>query len=74
LWQVVAKTLRLTGQLKLVVELVLRGQSDEQMMEVMGIGYSTLRTYFDRIAVRTGARGRTALLRLILTVSHGVKP
>lgn len=48
----------------------MRGLCNKQIAEEMNIAESTLQTYFDRVALRTGARGRTAILRLVLQVSH----
>ena len=73
LWQAVASFLKLSPQHARLVELILRGLNDKEMADAMGIHKSTLRTYFDRIAVRTGARGRTAILRKVLSVSHQVE-
>jgi len=46
---------------------------DDDIKATLGISYSTLRTHFDRIGVRTGAQGRNAIFRLVLKVSHQVK-
>jgi DNA-binding NarL/FixJ family response regulator len=70
LWQRVAKAMRLSPQHARVVECVLRGLCDQQIADHLHIHKSTLRTYFDRISLRTGAHGRLAILRHVLTVSH----
>jgi len=70
LWQKVAKSMKLSGQLSRIVEHVLRDMSDKEIEADMNIRHSTLRTYFDRIKYRYGLRGRTAILRHILTISH----
>jgi len=72
LWRRVAASMKLSRQHALVVENVLRGMSDKQIESVMEIRRSTLRTYFERIAYRTGLRGRSAILRHILTLSHQI--
>ena len=64
--------MKLSKQHVLVVESVLRGLSDKQIETVMDIRHSTLRTYFERIAYRTGLRGRSAILRHVLTLSHQI--
>jgi len=73
LWQAVAKSLHLSPQLGRAVEYLLRGLCNKQIAAAMDISESTLETYFDRIGVRTGARGRTAILRLVLQVSHQLR-
>ncbi len=73
LWKQVATAMRLSPQHTRVVECVLRGLCDKQIMDAMSIHKSTLRTYFDRIALRTGASGRQAILRHVLSVSHRIK-
>ena len=70
LWHKIAASMQLTGQHRCVVEYVLRGMSDKQIELAMGICHSTLRTYFDRIAFRNGPRGRSAILRHVLGLSH----
>jgi DNA-binding NarL/FixJ family response regulator len=62
--------MKLSGQHAVIVEYVLRGMSDKQIETAMGICHSTLRTYFDRIAFRSGMRGRSAILRRVLAVSQ----
>jgi DNA-binding NarL/FixJ family response regulator len=73
LWQSVAASLELSPQLARAVEFLLRGLCNKQIAGAMNITESTLETYFDRIGVRTGARGRTAILRLVLQVSHQIR-
>lgn len=72
LWQQVAEAMQLSPQYTKVVELVLRGLCDKQIAEAMGIHKSTLRSYFERIALRTGANGRNAIWSKVLTLSHQV--
>ena len=64
------QAMRLSPQHSRVVECVLRGLCDQQIADHLNIHKSTLRTYFDRISMRTGAHGRLAILRHVLTVSH----
>ena len=73
LWQAIAETLKLSPQLGRVTECVVRGMCDKQIADALGIKKSTLRTHFDRIFMRTGARGRMAIMRKVLTVSHQIK-
>lgn len=73
LWRAVACQMELSPQHAHVVELILRGLSDKQITEAMGIHQSTLRTYLERIAARTGATGRVGILRMVLAVSHRVR-
>lgn len=68
----VVDAMQLSPQHARVVELVLRGLCDKQISEIMGIHKSTLRTYFDRIAARTGAMGRIAIFQKVLAVSHQI--
>jgi DNA-binding NarL/FixJ family response regulator len=72
LWLKIANSMKLSGKLCLVVEYVLRGMSDIQIEDTMEISHSTLRTYFDRIALRTGMRRRVEIFRRVLAVSHGL--
>ena len=73
LWLAVAREMELSPQHAHVVELVLRGLSDKQITEAMGIHQSTLRTYFERISARSGANGRVGILRMVLALSHKVR-
>ena len=74
LWRAVADALNLSPQHTRVVELVLRGMCDKQIAAAMRIHKSTLRTYFDRIHLRTGAHGRVGIMQKVLAVSHQVRP
>jgi DNA-binding NarL/FixJ family response regulator len=73
LWLAVANSLHLSPQLARAVEHLLRGLCNKQIADAMGISESTLETYFERIGARTGARGRTAIFRLILQLSHELR-
>jgi DNA-binding NarL/FixJ family response regulator len=73
LWHAVAGALELSPQHTRAVELLLRGLCNKEIAGVMDISESTLETYFDRIGVRTGARGRTGIFRLVLRVSHEIR-
>lgn len=73
LWLAVAKAMQLSPQHARVVELVLRGLGDKQIVNIMHISKSTLRTHLDRIAIRIGAKGRMAILRTVMKVSHEVE-
>jgi DNA-binding NarL/FixJ family response regulator len=66
LWRKIAKSMELSKQHSIAVEYVLRGMSDKEIEDKMEICHSTLRTYFDRIALRTGIRGRKAIHRHVL--------
>lgn len=72
LWQAVAAALKLSPQLARVTECVVRGMCDKQIAAALGISESTLRSHFDRVFMRTGARGRMAIMRKVLAVSHEV--
>jgi DNA-binding CsgD family transcriptional regulator len=73
LWERVIEATGLSPQLARAVELVLRDLSDAEIAREMGIAESTLRTYFDRIALRIGARRRSGIFRAVLSVSHQVR-
>ena len=73
LWQRVATSLDLSPQHTRAVELLIRGLCNKQIADAMGIAESTLETYFNRIGVNTGARGRTAMFCLVLRVSHELR-
>ena len=73
LWQAVMEELQLSQQHAKIVDLILRGLSDKEITQIMGIHRSTLRAYFARIAIRTGANGRIAIMQKVLTVSHKIR-
>lgn len=73
LWHRVATALGLSRQHTRAVELLLRGLCNKQIADEMSIAESTLETYFNRIGVSTGARGRTAIFYLVLRLSHELR-
>ena len=73
-WESIVKTLKLSPQQAQIVEMMLRDLSDRQIAIVLGISESTIRTHTERIRHRTGAGSRMQLARLVLEVSHRVRP
>jgi DNA-binding CsgD family transcriptional regulator len=72
-WEAICEAMQLSPQQARVVELVLRSAPQKQIAAVMGISEPTLKTYLDRIASRTGTRGRMQLAMHVLGVSHEVR-
>jgi len=71
-WQAVVQALRLSPQQAKIVELALRGMCDKQIALAMSLSEPTIRTYLQRIFVRTGTHGRMGLALRVLAVSHQV--
>lgn len=71
-WAAIVKRIGLSTQQAKVLELTLRGHSLKQIAKIMGIAEPTIRTYQDRIAMRTGTSGRMQLAMHVLAVSHQV--
>jgi DNA-binding NarL/FixJ family response regulator len=71
-WRAIVEAMGLPPQLAKTAELVLRGLCDKQISTAMGIGEPTIRTYLQRIAEHAGGRGRMALARHVLGVSHAL--
>lgn len=72
-WQAVCEAMGLSAQQAKVVELVLRSAGQKQIAAALGITEPTLKTYLDRIAARTGTRGRMQLALHVLKLSHEVR-
>jgi DNA-binding NarL/FixJ family response regulator len=72
-WKAILGVLHLSPKQAQVVELALRGLCDKEIAKMMGITEPTVRTYFERISVRTRTRGRMELAMKVLAVSHQVK-
>ncbi len=72
-WQAVCRAMQLSAQQVQVLELLLRGAGQKQIAAALGISQPTLKTYLDRIAARTGARGRMQLAMHVMAVSHEVR-
>jgi len=73
-WSAVAAALNLSPQQTRIVELTLRGACHKQTATILGISEPTLKSYLQRIFVRTGTRSRMQLAMHVLAVSHQVAP
>ena len=71
-WRAVVAALRLSPQQARIVELVLRGMCDKQIALTLELSEPTIRTYLQRIFVRTSTHGRMGLALRVLAVSHQV--
>jgi DNA-binding CsgD family transcriptional regulator len=71
-WRAVVKVMRLSPQQSRIVELVLRGAAQKQIVASLGISAPTLKTYLQRIAARTGTSGRMQLAMRVLAISREV--
>jgi DNA-binding NarL/FixJ family response regulator len=71
-WTAVAEAMELSSQQARIVELVLCDHSTKEIGRILQIGEATVKTYLDRIAARTGTRGRMQLAMHVLRVSHEV--
>lgn len=71
-WRAIFSELRLSPQQIKIVNLVLRSAADREIASVLGLAEPTVRTYLQRIFLRTGVRGRMELAMRILEVSHQV--
>ncbi len=71
-WQGIVTSLRLSRQQTRIVELILRCASQKQIAEALGITEPTLKTYMQRIFVRTGTNSRMQLAMHIFALSHRV--
>jgi DNA-binding NarL/FixJ family response regulator len=69
-WSAIAKELRLSPQQAKIVELVLRSASNRQIAAALGLREPTVRTYLERIFVRTGSGDRMELAMRVLAASH----
>ena len=57
-----------------VTTLLLRGAARKQIADALDIAEPTIKTYLDRIYVRTGTSDPMQLAMRVLAVSHEVKP
>ncbi len=75
LWRAVAGSLRLCERHAKIVELVLRGASDDEIGAILGIKRATVKTLLRRIRERTKSptRGRLAL-RVLGVVAELLSP
>jgi DNA-binding CsgD family transcriptional regulator len=71
-WAAVILEIGLSPRQVRIIELVLCDHSTREIARILRIGEPTVKTYLDRIAVRTGTRGRMQLAMHILRVSHQV--
>lgn len=71
LWAEVTAILKLSPKQVQLVELLLLGMQDKEIVKALGIKMPTLRTHLDRICRRVGARGRTQLVVRVLSAAIG---
>jgi DNA-binding NarL/FixJ family response regulator len=71
-WVAIVRSLQLSPRQAKIVELTLRGACNKQIAAAMHITEPTLKTYQQRISVRTRTRGRMELAMRVLAVSHEV--
>lgn len=69
-WQAIAKTLALSPQQTLIVELILRGMQDKDIAVELGLKVSTVRTYNRRIFFRLNVENRLALVLRIFAMAQ----
>jgi len=69
-WNRIAESLKLCRRMKEMAELVLRNQSDKQIVAETGLGHPTVRSYLTRTFQRAGVGDRHELVLLILRMSH----
>ena len=69
-WQAIVNALRLSPRQARIVELTLLGAGDKRIATTLGITESTLKTHRQRIAARTGTRGRMELSLRVLAISY----
>ncbi len=72
-WSALTKSLCLSDRQAEVAALVVRGADDKLIMRALGIRQSTLRTFRDRLAARTGARRRSELVARLWAASLKLK-
>jgi DNA-binding CsgD family transcriptional regulator len=71
-WAAVILEIGLSPRQVRIVELVLCDHSNKEIGRILRIGEPTVKTYLDRIAARTGTRGRMQLAMHVLAVSHRI--
>jgi DNA-binding NarL/FixJ family response regulator len=69
-WNRIAAALKLCPRMKELAELILRNQSDKQIVAETGLGHPTVRSYLKRTFERAGVGDRHELVLLILRLSQ----
>ncbi len=69
LWREVTTRLNLSPRQARLVELLLLGLQDKDIIDELGIKLPTLRTHLDRLCRRVGARGRVQLVVRIMAIA-----
>lgn len=72
-WQQVVIRLRLAPQHVRMVELLLQGKRDKQIVQELGIKLPTLRTYFRRTFDRVEVADRVELILRVFTVAFEIQ-
>lgn len=71
-WESIVDRLQLSPRLAQVAELTLRGAGDKEIAAALGIQSTTLRTYRERIAARTGTQNRMDFAMRVLAISREI--
>lgn len=61
-----ARSLYLSPQETRILELIFQSKSDKEIAQLLGLQFSTVRTYLDRMFRKAGAHDRKGLLMRIL--------
>jgi DNA-binding NarL/FixJ family response regulator len=72
-WRGIVKSMGLSAQQARIVELVLRGARQKEIADLMRIAEPTVKTYLQRIFVRTKTTNRMQLAMRVLAHSHARK-
>lgn len=72
-WEQVVTRLRLAPQHVRIVELLLQGKRDKQIVQELGIKLPTLRTYFRRTFDRAGVADRVELILKVFAVAREIE-
>jgi DNA-binding NarL/FixJ family response regulator len=72
-WAAIARQLRLAPQQRRIVELILRGCQDKQIVAELGLALPTIRTYLNRVFVRLHVADRMELVLMLFAMSHSVQ-
>jgi len=72
LWQNIANQLALAPQQVRIVELILRGLQDKEIVTTLGLSLPTVRTYLSRIFDRVGVSDRIGLVLRIFALAQEI--
>jgi DNA-binding NarL/FixJ family response regulator len=71
-WQAILNALGLSPQLCRIVEHVVRGNSNQEISESLGLSEGTVKDYLRRICQKTNTRNRVQLIAHVMILSHQV--